>query len=142
MRFKYQKEIQELISIGCKMPELHEPPVNKSYRFVFANSPERNHIPPYVMKPSRVSQGITKEKVDVRGFALSNFESEFQATDFYNKLHKQCKNISKQIGDTLSCGEISAKDGMVTDSQQNGHFDLFESESCNLGKSFNPIKSL
>ena len=142
MKFKYQKELDHYIGLGYELPSLNTIESKESFRFVFAESPDKNHIPPYLLQPSRLNQQIKKGSVDVRGFALSNLESEEKAIEFYRKLRKHCKNIEKSIGDSLSSGVLHSTDGMITEVDSNGHFDLFEFEACNLCDTFNVIKQL
>ena len=142
MTFKYQVEIERFVSQGAELPALHAITDKESFRYVFADSTQQNHIPPHKLHPNRLEQQIKKGKVDLSGFALSNLETEIQAMAFYQYLHKTCKNVRKQIGDSLSFGVLTKTDGQITDTDVNGHFDLYESDVCDLNQTFKIVKPL
>ena len=142
MTFKYQKEINYFTNQGAKMPILKAISNKEAFRYVFAENIHNNHIPPHKLHPNRLEQQIKKGKVDLSGFALSNLETERQALAFYEFLRKTCKNVRKQIGDSLSFGNLTQEDGLITETDINGHFDLYESDSCDLSQNFTIVKSL
>lgn len=142
MTFKYQVEIDRFIEQGAELPALHTIMDKEAFRFVFADAAQQNHIPPHKLHPNRLKQQIKSRKVDLSGFALSNLETERQAIDFYNYLRKNFKNVRKQIGDSLSFGTLAQTDGLITDTDTKGHFDLYESDSCDLSQTFTIVKSL
>jgi hypothetical protein len=57
-------------------------------------------------------------------------------------LRKAFKNISATIGNSISEGVLTNEDGMKTESADNGHFDFYEYEGCDLNKSFEITKNL
>lgn len=142
MRLKYQVEIDHYVDQGAELPALHVITDKEAFRYVFANSTQQNNIPPHKLHPNRLEQQIKMGKVDLSGFALSNLETEEQAIAFYKFLHKICKNARKQIGDSLSYGVLTKKDGLITSTDVNGHFDLYESDTCDLNQTFKIVKSL
>lgn len=142
MAFKYQVEIDHFVSQGAELPALHAITDKESFRYVFANSAQQNHIPPHKLHPNRLEQQIKIGKVDLSGFALSNLETEKHAMAFYQYLLKNCKNARKQIGDSLSYGVLTKTDGLITDTDVNGHFDLYESDVCDLNQTFKIVKPL
>ena len=141
MVFKYQNEIDLLLSKGFSLPKL-SPPIKEgpSFRFIFSFDDSRNHLPVYVLSPNRALPG--KTKLSTSGYALSCIDSEANATAFYGFLLKSCKNIKNTIGDSLSSGCIIESDGLVSEIDNNGHFDLYEFPGCNLAHSFTVIRSL
>lgn len=142
MNLKYQDEIEYFVGQGAELPALHILTEKEAFRYVFADATQLNHIPPHKLHPNRLEQQIKMGRVDVGGFALSNLETEGQAMAFYRYLHKICKNVRKQIGDSLSFGVLTQKDGLITDTDTNGHFDLYESDTCDLSQTFTIVKSL
>lgn len=142
MNLKYQKEIDYFVSQGSELSTLHMITGKEAFRYVFAEADQQNHIPPHKLHPNRLEQQIKMGKVDLSGFALSNLETERQAMAFYRYLHKICKNVRKQIGDSLSYGVLTKADGLITVTDVNGHFDLYESDVCDLSKTFKIVKSL
>ena len=142
MKFKYQKELDFCLQHGSEMPKLEVPNDKESFRFVFAEEKQKNHIPPHKLHPNRLKQQIKCGNIDISGFALSNLETLGQANAFYHYLQKVCKNVKKEIGDSLSAGVLTSEDGRITSSDANGHFDLYESEECDLNATFKIIGSL
>ena len=47
MTLKYQVEIDHFVSQGAELPALHVITDKESFRYVFANSAQQNHIPPH-----------------------------------------------------------------------------------------------
>lgn len=142
MVFKYQQELDFCIKQGCKLPLLHALESQRAFRFVFSDDSRSNHVPPHKLHPNRLKQQINVGRVDISGFALSNLETEDKAIEFYDFLRNNCPNIKKQIGDSLSSGTLVHTDGMITDADSKGHFDLYESDTCDLSQTFTIIKSL
>lgn len=142
MEFKYKDDLNSLVGQGYKMPPLYDIELKEAYRFVFEKDIDKNHIPPYKLQPNRLKQQIKKENVKTSGFALSNFESEEKAVAFYDYLCRVCRNVRKQIGDSLSYGVLDSTDGKITDVDAKGHFDLYEFYTCDLSTKFNIVRPL
>lgn len=53
MTFKYQEQIDRLLSVGYTMPTLHKPNGKDGYRYVFADDNANNHKPVCIQNPSR-----------------------------------------------------------------------------------------
>lgn len=139
MTFKYQKDIDVLLAQGLSMPVLHAPNGMNAYRFVFSSDNANNHKPVCVQNPSRRLPDNEK----FSGYALSCFNSQQKAKQRYSSLFKSFKRTPKVIGDSLCGGLIENEDGMVTSSDvSSGHFDLYESETCDLSKTFKMIEKL
>lgn len=141
-KFKYQEQIDELIEKGCQLPELYAPNNMMACRFVFSDSSRQNHIPQYMSNPKRMLQDIEKGKATTSLLSLSCFTTSNNAEAFYGNLQKAFKNIAASIGDSLSQGKLSNDDGVKTTSTNNGHFDFYEYEKCDLNKTFQITKSL
>lgn len=141
-KFKYQKQIDELIEKGCQLPELFAPNNMTACRFVFSDSTRQNHIPQYMSNPKRMLQDIEKGKATTSLLSLSCFTTSDNAETFYGNLQKAFKNIAASIGDSLSQVNLSNDDGVKTISSNNGHFDFYEYEKCDLNKTFQITKSL
>lgn len=132
-KLKYQSQIDKALSEGASMPEMLVPDNKQSYRFVFSQNPERNHIPVCIMNPKR----ILPKDVMLSGFALSCFGNETKANNRYGALKQSFKLIAKTIGDALAEGVITANDGKVTaESEETSHFDFYEFETCNPAEIF------
>lgn len=140
-KFKYQKQIDELLAMGCQLPILYAPNNRKACRFAFSDEGHQNHIPQYMNNPKRLLQDISKGKQTTSLLALSCFTTPEKAESFYYHLRKAFKNISKSIGDALAEGVLTNEDGKKTADSQNGHFDFYEYETCDLNKSFHITKN-
>ena len=141
-KFKYQKQIDELLANGCQLPELFAPNNMQACRFVFSEKGHLNHVPQYMSNPKRMLQDISKSKANTSLLALSCFTTSDKAETFYTNLRKAFKNVSASIGDSLAEGILANEDGLKTDAANNGHFDFYEYESCNLNKTFRMTKHL
>jgi hypothetical protein len=140
--FKYQDEMLSLKNqFGCICPpeELLIPEFKEAvFRFVFEDiNHNNNHKPPLISKPSRINSITDKKKCS--HYALSCFEKEEAAKNFFNSMHG---NFYKSVGDSLCKGFLDANDGKITQSDQNLHFDLFEHSNCNLSDKFVIIEKL
>ncbi len=142
MRFKYQDQIDELLTIGCQLPELFDPNNMQACRFAFSGEEHTNHIPQYMSNPKRMLQDMGKGKATTSLLSLSCFTTAEKAEQFYTNLRRAFKNAANSIGDSLSEGRLSNEDGKKTKSAENGHFDFYEYESCDLNKTFQITKSL
>lgn len=78
-KFKYQKQIDELLSKGCQLPELFAPNNMPACRFAFSKEGHQNHIPQYMSNPKRMLQDINKGKANTSLLALSCFTNTDKA---------------------------------------------------------------
>lgn len=140
--YKYQKQINELLALGCQLPQLYNPEGICSCRFAFSDSSRPSHIPQYMTNPKRLLQDIEKGKATTSLLALSCFDSLSNAETFYANLQKAFKNISSSIGDSLSEGKLQNEDGQKTETARTGHYDFYEYEGCDLNKAFTITKNL
>lgn len=133
-RLKYQAFIDKAVSEGASLPQMIVPENKLSYRFVFSDNSEKNHIPVCIMNPKR----ILPKDVMTSGYALSCFGNEAQAKNKYTALKQNFKMIAKSIGDALAEGTITNNDGLITcESEESSHFDFYEFERCNPSEMFN-----
>lgn len=61
IRFKYQKQIDELLAMGCQLPELFAPDDIQACRFAFSGEGHINHIPQYMSNPKRMLRDSLSE---------------------------------------------------------------------------------
>ena len=142
VRFKYQKQIDELLATGCQLPEFFAPNNMDACRFAFSEKGHANHVPQYMSNPKRMLQDMGKGKANISLLSLSCFTTAEKAETFYTNLRKSFKNVQYSIGDSLSEGNLSDEDGRKTSVETNGHFDFYEYETCDLNKTFQITKSL
>ena len=141
-KFKYQKQIDELLALGCQLPTLYAPGNMPACRFVISDTTRQNHVPQYMQKPKRMLLDVTRGKATTSLLALSCFTTPEKAELFFSNLQKAFRNISNAVGDSLSEGVLSNDDGMKTATAGNGHFDFYEYEGCDLNNSFQITKQL
>lgn len=105
MDFKYKQHIDSLLSLGITLPELVVPNDKHSYRYIFKDIPEKNHIPQYIKKPKRVLTDLDKSTATTSGYALSCFEQEDKAKALL--LHwKPTIEISEKLLEIVSPREL------------------------------------
>ena len=141
-RFKYQEQIDKLLAEGYQLPELFMPNNLQACRFVFSEEGRPNHIPQYMSNPKRMLQDIGKGKANLSLLSLSCFTEAEKAVTFYRNLCKAFKNVQHTIGDSLSEGCLTNNDGQMTSVTNNGHFDFYEYECCDLNQTFYITKTL
>lgn len=141
-KYKYQIEIDKLISLGCQLPELYAPNGLSACRFAYSDNKRQSHVPQYIATPKRMLADISKNSMTTSLLALSCFDTATHAESFYRNLKKAFRNISSTIGDSLSEGILTDEDGMKTMTSTNGHFDFYEYEGCDLNKTFKITKDL
>ena len=142
VRFKYQKQIDELMAVGCQLSELFAPNDLQACRFAFSEEGHVNHIPQYMSNPKRMLQDIGKGKANISLLSLSCFTTAEKADVFYSNLRRAFKNVHYSIGDSLSEGCLTDEDGKITSAASNGHFDFYEYEKCDLNKTFQITRNL
>lgn len=139
--YKYQSQIETQVVLGAKMPPVYEPANMKAYRYIFANDVRGvNHIPPFMVSPTRAVVKNDGTIPPVEGFALSCYVDDHKAVDIYFGFIKERPFLCKSLGDTLCSGNISNNDGMVTRPNADTHFELFEFVGCNLNRTFTKIE--
>lgn len=137
MDFKYKQHIDSLLSLGITLPELVVPNDKHSYRYIFKDIPEKNHIPQYIKNPKRALTAIEKTTATTSGYALSCFEQEDKAKVHFASLEANIRNVRKTIGDSLASGTISESDGLISIANSGTtHFDLYEYCTCDLSTTF------
>ena len=141
-KFKYQKQIEELMALGCQLPDLFLPNNMNACRFAFNEAGRQNHIPQYMSNPKRMLQDINKGKGNTSLLSLSCFSTAEKAETFYINLLKAFRNVASSIGDSLSEGVLTNEDGVKTVTGSNGHFDFYEYENCDLNRTFHITKNL
>ena len=141
-KFKYQKQIDELLALGCQLPTLYAPNNMKACRFAFSDASRQNHVPQYMANPKRMLQDTSKGKATTSLLSLSCFSTPTKAEAFYINLRKAFRIIPTSVGDSLSEGNLGNEDGMKTATGNNGHFDFYEYEGCDLNSTFQITKYL
>ena len=141
-KYKYQEQIDELLTLGCQLPTLYAPENMSACRFAFSDTTRQNHVPQYLQNPKRMLQDVSRGKATTSLLALSCFTTPEKAEVFFRNLQKAFRNISTAIGDSLSEGILSNEDGMKTATTGNGHFDFYEYEGCDLNSSFQITEKL
>lgn len=113
----------------------------QAFRFTYESiADERNFQPVSIKQPKRFNDKSDLEKCS--GFGISLFQTEEFAINRYNKLKKTSPQIEKTIGSYLATGKINNNDGVITPINESGHFDLHESDICNLHDRFSIIKKI
>jgi len=127
-RFKYQTELDELMVLGCQLPDLFSPNNMLAFRFAFSSDSKKNHLPQYKSNPRRMLQDIKKGNATTSLLSLSCFDQSDKAETFYANLCRSFRNAPASLGDTIVSGMLTNEDGLKTMSGKNGHFDFYEYE--------------
>lgn len=130
LSYKYDSQIEPLDN--CP-PESAQQQEKTGFRFVFADiGNEKNFLPVSMLNPKRQLAQSSK----CSGYALSMFDSLVNARKKYNNLSKSHPNIGKTLGTHIARGTIASTDGLVTETNAQGHFDLYEFSNCDLSATF------
>ena len=143
MEFKYKDELALINESGCNCPpeNLMAIAEQTAFRFVYdiIDNP-KNFIPTSKKSPKRLLSEKSAKRCS--GMALSLFELQSLAKDFYCYLMSSFPNIEKSIGTDLAIGTIDSGDGLITDKDNYSHFDLHEFADTDLQKKFKIIEKL
>lgn len=90
-KYKYQKQIDELIALGCQLPELYAPNNMKACRFVYSDTSRQSHVPQYMTNPKRMLQDVAKGKATTSLLSLSCFTDTTKAESFIPTCGKRLK---------------------------------------------------
>ena len=113
----------------------------QAYRFTYETiEDKRNFEPVFAKNPRRFNDKSDAEKCSA--FGISLYQSEAQAITKYIILKSIVQNIGKTIGTHLAKGIIYKHYGVITPIDEEGHFDLHESQECNLHNDFTVIQEL
>lgn len=135
MKYKYEEPISgfsHCVINSCL-------PKNKiAYRWTFESIQNTNNfIPRYL---TSAYESLPKD--DCIGYALSMFDEEDRAIARLNKICEGKKYLYKKLGTHLSKGILLEKEGVCSDSDENGHFSFFEAAEVDLSSSFTVIKPI
>jgi hypothetical protein len=115
----------------------------EAYRFAFEDlSDERHLLPPLKRKPKRA---LTWDHVrQCTGWALSFYVTEEDARNAYRIVVQTIglAKVRKEVGTHLAHWPIRHGDGLLTDVDENGHFDLHEHSSVDFGGRITTIGAL
>jgi hypothetical protein len=143
--YKYENDLNSIEGIEGIMPDIqfifHEP----AYRFTFAladGGKIKNHLPVYKSEPTRFIKAIEKKNVNPNGLSLSCFNNFENAISKYKWLKNIHQNFEKAHGNCISCGKLNSYDGMISELNDHGHFELFEFDECDLNSKFVEIMVL
>lgn len=89
--------------------------------------------PAAVMKPERK---FPSEEQRCSAWGLSFFNSHENVAAHRAKLQRSHKKFQLIIGDKIGFGKLTAKHGLVSAPNSNGHFTLHEFVGCELHKEF------
>ncbi|MDB9309075.1 hypothetical protein PN471_10570 [Aphanizomenon sp. CS-733/32] len=139
LRYKYLDDIKDITDCpptSCTNKNM------TAFRFVFELNTEndwKNFLPSKKISPQRT---LRNDKVKCSGYGLSFFDSENNAKMFYETMRERNDNIHKSIGTHLAKVSIDQNDGVVTEINNRGHFDLHEYENTNWSHKFEIIAVL
>ena len=138
MRYKYEEDINSIPSCpprACRQRNV------TGYRIVFedVNRPE-NFLPVLKREPRRLNF-MSTDALRCSGYALSFFASFEQAQAKFQEIDSNHPNWAAKNGDCIAEGEITSNDGLVSEPNGTGHFDLHEFEGTNVSQRFRVVSS-
>ncbi|MFH1115180.1 MAG: hypothetical protein V1792_14820 [Pseudomonadota bacterium] len=142
MCFKYQACIRNL-GIECP-PDNYEQEERDSFRFVKDTGENNNFLPPLVIKPKRIHSGQFKNDLNeiCSGYALSFFDTLDNAIEYFAELRQQMSNAYKSVGTHIARGLLAECDGVMSNPDSDGHFDLHEFAEVALEPKFSIVHDL
>lgn len=145
MTYKYTQFLESINNIRPSCPPKEAVQVNmEAFHFVyepFDNS--LNFVPPSIK--ARLEGRSTRKYPatdidDCDGYGLSMFPTQLQAHSFWQKLPMRIKVLLDYKN--IASGIIEKEDGVITPVEDNGHFNLHEFETSNLGRKFHSVARL
>jgi hypothetical protein len=138
MPHKY--EAQVCILDSCP-PGDCAPAGGDAFRFFFADTDdERNLKPVLSIKPKRGNAWSDAERCS--GWALSCYLSLEMARAHYLAILDEHPNFHKSVGTCVAGAALAPDDGVITQADDLGHFDLHESDGADLAGRFTIIEQV
>jgi hypothetical protein len=135
---KYQDNVRALPNCppdGCRRGR------RTCFRFVFDDvSDPNNFVPVLKRNPKRALKMSDLQRCS--GWALSFFITLAQAVLVYEKLQAQGVPVKRALGTQIARGSLGTADGLMTDPDDDGHFDLHEVVGLDLIGRFKPERRL
>jgi len=130
--WKYQEQIKNIAD--CP-PSDYKPIDRIGFRWVFKDRLHRNNfLPPLAITPKRIRDKMFEaEYSKCAGYALSFFDSVENAIKRYLNIYNKRKNFSTTVGEYIARVEIKSDDGVASEPDKNGHFELHEFSITNIG---------
>jgi hypothetical protein len=142
MCFKYPALIRDL-GIECP-PNGCSPEKRNSFRIVKGVDHKDNFLPPLIIKPQRRHSETFKNDPSelCSGYALSFFVSLDSVREYFAELLEQMSNAHKSVGTHVAKGALDECDGVMSEPDEDGHFDLHEFEGAVLKPKFSIVHEL
>ena len=140
MCFKYQEFIKDL-EIECPPNDCVQEK-RDSFRFFKDIKHKDNFLPPFIIKPSRVNRKSKDDPEVCSGYALSFFVTLESAKEFFTELLDQRFNAYELIGKYVAKGTLDENDGVMSNPDSDGHFDLHEFVDVILDSKFEVVDAL
>lgn len=141
VKYKYAQKIEELELGDSCPPEDTSFEERQAYRFTNEDiGDSSNFIPQGIAKPARIN---SKQDNNVKCKLISGLSMYSTKTLALRRFSSFTKQVKKKLGYThLAKGVVGTGDGRVTRIGKDGHFTLFELDSCDLTQKFVIIETL
>ena len=137
MRYKYQDKLDGIDN--CPAAHFKCRVIHESFRYVFAD-PAGSFLPVLARSPKRALRWDDIERCG--GWALSFFSSAEAARIQFELLRRNNPGIHKTLGDRIAVGDLSQDDGVSSEPEPDGHFELHEYEGVKLYDRFSELEVL
>lgn len=121
-------------------PQSCRPKTRVCFRYVWiARDPDESFLPVALMQPTRKFKNADEE---CSGYALSFFITLEKILRRFGQLRKNIPNISQTLGDHIAQGTLDENDGVQTQPDGRGHFELHEYVDVRLSPKFKVVHKL
>lgn len=138
MRYKYQDKLDGIDN--CPAAHFRPRVIQASFRYVFADNTSGSFLPVLARSPERALKWDDTTRCG--GWALSFFASADSARVHFESLRRNNPRIHKTLGDRIAVGSLARDDGVSSEAEQNGHFELHEYEGVKLYDRFSEVEVL
>ena len=107
----------------------------QSFRWVFEDDRDDNFLPRALIDNPK----IIELKTQCNGWSLSLFDSEENAKNRLVEICKNKPNLYKRLGTHIAKGFLSKNDGLASEIDTKGHFELFEYKDVTLKSKFDVV---
>lgn len=143
MLTKYSTElnhIEETKSMQCISSDEYANTDREAFRWTFSDITHPQNFLPRAKIDT--NPRMEKDKLKCEGWSLSMYDTEENAINNFQKYFGSKPNIGKLIGTHIAKGIVESSDGFCGKIAENGHFEFFESSSCDLSSKFQIIAEL
>lgn len=139
MEFLYKKDIDAYKIEQCP-PSDAKPVSMLAWRWTFDPYTDNCFSPLGKVNPKRILHPSTTDKCSCWG--LSMYSTQHNAETVFSELEKNFKRARKTIGTHVSKGALDITDGVITEIENNGHFDFHPYIGVDIKLKFSVVRCI